>query len=724
MNGCDTVNSMGDFGIKAIASANNSPPALANAVQWTDLQGNFWLFGGEDSLEGGSPVSDLWKFDPIINMWTWMGGLPNGQNAGVYGIKGVPSPGNWPGARELCASWTDSSGDLWLFGSAEGYDASGNRNGLCDLWRYNIPTGYWTWMSGPSSGGYAGIYGVLGQPDSANYPPYRGTQANWVDSSNNLWLFGGSGDGVQCYSDMWRYNISTGAWTWMSGPNTVDQAGNYGVLGVESAINLPSARMATATWKDNHGYFYLCGGIKFFSNPCYDLWRYDPNNNYWTWIGGDTTINFTGVYSAQCYFDSSNLPALRYAFMTTQLNNCAQALFTFGGTAFHAYNDLWAFNPQNTEWSWISGSDTNNLSGIYGTKGLPAQTNLPPARSNECFWADKNGHLWVWGGAIPSYTSPKYLNDMWEFIPDPSCIITGYLNYTLSTQNNICPGDSVVLTIAQDSTVNITPTTNVTWLDSFHAVIKPDTTTFYTLTGFAPCGNYDTAIIAIQIVSPPPVTITANKTTLCPGDTAQICAPGGFSSYNWNNGDTTACISTTLADNYYLTVTESGNCSASSNQVNIITYQPSAVTISVNGDTLTGSGSNNYQWLLNGVPIAGATSSVYIAMASGTYAVQATDTHGCTATSSPVVVTGISEPVADNSIIVFPNPSTGNWQLQVPYQLIGSTIEVYDATGRLMFQSVIKDEQSDINIPNLAKGLYQLAIITGGYKAVKKLVKV
>ena len=38
------------------------------------------------------------------------------NQAGVYGTKGVPAAANVPGARDESISWTDSTGNLWLFG--------------------------------------------------------------------------------------------------------------------------------------------------------------------------------------------------------------------------------------------------------------------------------------------------------------------------------------------------------------------------------------------------------------------------------------------------------------------------------------------------------------------------------------------------------------------------------------------------------------------------------
>ena len=81
------------------------------------------------------------------NEWAWMSGGSKLQQAGVYGTKGTAGPGNTPGARQQPVTWTDSSGNFWLFGGA-GYDSAGYPGPINDLWKYS--GGQWTWMSGPN----------------------------------------------------------------------------------------------------------------------------------------------------------------------------------------------------------------------------------------------------------------------------------------------------------------------------------------------------------------------------------------------------------------------------------------------------------------------------------------------------------------------------------------------------------------------------------------------
>jgi len=69
---------------------------------------------------------------------------------GVYGILGTPDAANTPGGRDSAATWTDSSGNFWLFGGG-GYDANGNYGTLNDLWEFQPSTQIWTWIGGSST---------------------------------------------------------------------------------------------------------------------------------------------------------------------------------------------------------------------------------------------------------------------------------------------------------------------------------------------------------------------------------------------------------------------------------------------------------------------------------------------------------------------------------------------------------------------------------------------
>ena len=129
------------------------------------------------------------------------------QNATTYGFRynfftyemGVEFNKGRVGAPSLAC--VRSTGNLWLFGGSSSTIVNAYRN---DLWRYDPDTDMWTWVSGSSFAlNQVGVYGTKGVPDAANVPGARSASTSWIDSSDSLWLFGGSG----YRNDFWRYKV-------------------------------------------------------------------------------------------------------------------------------------------------------------------------------------------------------------------------------------------------------------------------------------------------------------------------------------------------------------------------------------------------------------------------------------------------------------------------------------------------------------------------------------
>ncbi len=224
MGGSNTVGSPGQpgvYGTLGWPAAGNVPGGRYRAVSWTDSSGHLWLFGGQgyDANYDAEELNDLWEFNLSTNEWVWMGGSStldsnDCQTAtyfgkpGGYNTLGTPAAGNVPGGRHSSASWTDSSGHLWLFGGY-GYDANCANGELNDLWEFNPTTNQWTWMGGRSTVSHAGVYGTLGVTAAGNVPGGRQNSVSWTDNSGHLWLFGGAGyDSTGTYgylNDLWMY---------------------------------------------------------------------------------------------------------------------------------------------------------------------------------------------------------------------------------------------------------------------------------------------------------------------------------------------------------------------------------------------------------------------------------------------------------------------------------------------------------------------------------------
>lgn len=281
----------GVYGTQGTASAGNAPGARSDASSWIDASGNLWLFGGLtlNASQASVLFNDLWMFSPSTGQWTWVSGANVPGASGVYGTQGTASAGNVPGARSDASSWIDTAGNLWLFGGFGVVNSGGDSGGgaFNDLWKYSPATGQWTWVSGSNASAATSVYGAQGTAVAGNIPGARGSAASWIDSSGNLWLFGGDGldsNGTAgLLNDLWQYNLRAGQWIWVSGSNLAWTSGVYGTLGLASSSNVPGARDFTSSWIDSAGSLWLFGGDNYnwsttplTGGDFSDVWRWTP----------------------------------------------------------------------------------------------------------------------------------------------------------------------------------------------------------------------------------------------------------------------------------------------------------------------------------------------------------------------------------------------------------------------------------------------------------------
>ncbi len=421
MEGSQAVNQIGTYGTLGSPAPANTPGGRQTPATWTDSSGNLWLFGGYgyDSSDTLMPMSDLWEFSAAE--WTWKGGPTLAGQSGNYGSLGVASSSSIPGARFETVSWTDSSGDFWLFGG-EGFDSVGTEASLNDLWKFS--SGEWTWMGGSNVANQKGQYGTLGLANSNNFPGARDSAVIWKDASGIVWMFGGLGYDASSanpglLNDLWKY--SGGEWTWMGGANVQSQKGVYGTKGTAAMTNVPGARANSCFWTDASGDLWLFGGLGYDSdgnsNYLNDLWKYSAGQ--WTWVGGSNVVNGLSVYGTQGTAAANNIPGARVdgvAWADASGNG-----WLFGGSGFSApssvgfLNDLWKYS--DGEWTWVSGSNGVNQSPTYGTEGTLAPGNTPGARAFLNGWVDANGNLWLIGGYGQETAATGDLNDLWMYMP-------------------------------------------------------------------------------------------------------------------------------------------------------------------------------------------------------------------------------------------------------------------------------------------------------------------
>ena len=353
--------------------------------------------------------------------WGYMAGS---ENANVNDDTGAPAV---PGGRLGAATWTDQSGNFWLFGGY-GFGSTGLQGVLNDLWEYS--GGVWTLKSGSTTipgqylcneGNYTSGSYVVGGRENA---------ATWVDASGELWLFGGSGCGntsttAGFLNDLWMYNIASGTWTFEGGDQTTGQTGVYGLQNIASTTFLPGARHEAVALTGSDGSLWLFGGFGLDSSDypgwLNDLWKFNPTTKEWTWMAGSLSSNPTAVYGTEGTPSDSNVPGGRAE--SAGLVDFSGNLWLYGGYGYTAsssgtgsLNDLWEFDTTTLEWTWVSGSNAFDQRGSYGTEYVTAGGQAPGGRYGHNLWSDKAGNFWLFGGfAFDNTGLGGSLNDLWEF---------------------------------------------------------------------------------------------------------------------------------------------------------------------------------------------------------------------------------------------------------------------------------------------------------------------
>jgi hypothetical protein len=142
--------------------------------------------------------------------WTWVGGNKLSSQAPNYGTRGVPASSNWPGkniphhnfktdgvigSRYQATYDTDAVNHVLYMYGGKVFDGIGPYHS--DLWSYDMKTGLWTWLGGPTSPSLAGSYGQFGVASENNHPSSRYECAlSYHNQTNSVFLFGGATNGT------------------------------------------------------------------------------------------------------------------------------------------------------------------------------------------------------------------------------------------------------------------------------------------------------------------------------------------------------------------------------------------------------------------------------------------------------------------------------------------------------------------------------------------------
>eukprot|EP01122_Echinamoeba_exundans_P009430 TRINITY_DN3337_c0_g1_i1.p1 TRINITY_DN3337_c0_g1~~TRINITY_DN3337_c0_g1_i1.p1 ORF type:complete len:831 (+),score=17.29 TRINITY_DN3337_c0_g1_i1:222-2714(+) len=416
-------------GISVTSGLTASPSARRDAVVWRDSASNtVYLFGGYGNGDTTSPgfLRDLWKYNESSASWVLLSGPTATGTTTTYPSLGMPSGGTPPRRRSAMGWIVPERQQLFLFG---GYTDEGSGGQLNDLWAYQINTSTWFYIGGSSLQKQTGTYGTLGIPGPSNYPGAReqsGTFVENVNSQSYLYLFAGFGFGAQSaanaryLNDLWRYNVSDGRWTWLSGLQTVD---SYGVYGTGASF-FPGGREAPATWfVESRREFWIFGGSGYgYTNTSgigdlNDVWKLNLTSLTWSFKAGYNISGAQCVNTTYRIASASNNPGARSDAVSWLDEARDEAWIGFGNgldcSGLRGYlNDIWRISLVNSSWAFMSGSSQRGQPSSFGPLGQEGSAYFPGSRYATVSWhSPSSRHLYAHGGS----SSAGLVSDVWRF---------------------------------------------------------------------------------------------------------------------------------------------------------------------------------------------------------------------------------------------------------------------------------------------------------------------
>jgi hypothetical protein len=125
----------------------------------------------------------------------------------------------------------------------------------------------------------------------------------------------------------------------------------------------------------------------------------------------------------------------------------------------------------------------------------------------------------------------------------------------------------------------------------------------------------------------------------------------------------------------------------------------------------------DYQWFRNGVPVSNEVNQYYAPRGlSGSFQVQIVDNNQCPNTSNPRFV--VSYGKVENEVVIYPNPSNGNFTLSLQNEEIGDgVVSISNSYGKIIYQEKISKHDltfdKSISIPSLSRGIYIIQLRIG-----------
>jgi hypothetical protein len=320
--------------------------------------------------------------------------------------------------------------------------------------------------------------------------------------------------------------------------------------------------------------------------------------------------------------------------------------------------------------------------------------NITPTQgyTNYEFFVDGSS---VQNGATSTYTTAPLTADM---------------NYNVNITNGAC--------ILNSNVTNITITSSIT--NTIAAAICPGQTYVLGTQTLNAGGTFsETFTSSTGCDSIVTLNLTLNATATGT-DTRTEC-----NSFTWINGTTYTANNNTATFNI---VGGAATGCDSLVTLNLTINSVSNIATTLAGATITATNTGaTYQWLdcnNNNAEIANETNQSFTATVNGSYAVELTQ-NGCVDTTACITIAsvGIVENSFGDDMVVYPNPTNGNFSIDLGAIYENTQITITDISGRLIVsKNMTASQVLNLTIEEPA-GIYFVTVQSENKKAVIHLVK-
>jgi hypothetical protein len=246
------------------------------------------------------------------------------------------------------------------------------------------------------------------------------------------------------------------------------------------------------------------------------------------------------------------------------------------------------------------------------------------------------------------------------------------------------------------------------------------------------CGTSSATELSVSVIPSPTVSLTGNNSPICQGVEIVLSAAGA-DTYTWNTGATSSTIAITPANttSYMVTGTSSiTNCPGKA--ITTVSVHPALNLMTAGSGSICEGGSANlaanggvsYTWQ------PGNLNGFYVTVSptvSTLYTVSASSAEGCIEVAYVNLEVqsciGLEDHLGPNfKLQLQPNPNSGEFAILLE-NAAQKFIEIYDYTGKKVFETNSFEDHIDIKMNEFVSGIYSVKVMSQDKVSVLRMIK-